>query len=293
MDLKMTRRLVVAGLCAAITLSSGNTAKVNADDAVAPGAGDTATLVSTNESTNTSGDFRLVSESHELFADDSDDQTTLGRRLWAAPRWERRTGNDGIFPIDGDLNGVSFGWRSRNADSLFLSVEGVIMGGGFDPTAGGKTDYEEWQIEGLLGYTLVNENEDTFLTPYLGFRYREAENALGAPLNLDVIQKAWNLPLGIRADHLLSDSIAIGIDARIQWKTDDDQTVSGVGFTILDSSSDQLTYRIAAPFTVRLSENSEIELRPHYEWDRFDSDTGTRETRIDEYGGQVTFILRY
>ncbi len=150
MDMRLTRRLVAASLCAVIILSSGNTAKVNADDAVAPGVSDHVSLVSANESTDTSEEFRLVSESHELFADDSDDQTTLGRRLWAAPRWERRTGNDGVFPIDGDLDGVSFGWRSRNADSLFLSVEGVIMGGGFDPTVGGKTDYEEWQIEGLL-----------------------------------------------------------------------------------------------------------------------------------------------
>ena len=281
----MIRSLAVAGLCFVFIQLSG-IASVNADDNASD------SIIATNESTDTSGEFRLLPESNKLFADESDDRTTLGRRLWAAPRWERRTGNDGVFPIDGDLNGVSFGWRSRNVDSLFLSVEGVIMDGGFDPTAGGKTDYQEWQIEGLLGYTFGSENEDTFLTPYLGFRYREAENELGPPLNLDVLQEAWSLPLGIRADHLLSDDIAIGIDARMQWKIDDDQVVTGAA-SIVYSSSNQLTYRIAAPFTIRLSENSEIELRPHYEWDRFDSDSGTRETRIEERGGQVTFILRY
>ncbi|MBO10176.1 MAG: hypothetical protein CMJ68_05385 [Planctomycetaceae bacterium] len=293
MDLRWTRQLVATCLFAAINLSLGITNISWADDVVTPVDGVETAVVGASESTTAPEEFRLVSESNPLFADEPNDATTLGRRFWAAPRWERRTGNDGAFPLDGDLNGVSIGWRTRNAEALFLSFEGVIMGGGFDLTTGNKSDYDEWQIEGLLGYTYVNEDENLFLTPYLGFRYREAENFLPAPSNLDVIQEAWSLPLGVRADLLLTEDIAIGIDARMQIKTSDEQDVQGPGFSVLDSASTQLTYRIAAPFTIRLTNNTELELRPHYEWDRFDSGSGSRETRIDEYGGQVTFILRY
>jgi len=222
----------------------------------------------------------------------SDNETTLGRRLWVGPRWEHREGNDGVFPVEGSLDGVSFGWRTRNTDSLFLSIEGVVMDGGFDPTVGGRTDYEEWQVEALVGYTFTDECRSMFLTPYVGYRYREAENSLGAPLGLEVDQEVRSAPFGVRGDILLTDNFAVGVDARLQWKFDDDQSVTGA-FSIKDSSTDTLTYRIDVPVTIRVCNHAEIVLRPYYEWDRFDSDSTARETRIDEYGGQVSFVLRY
>ena len=223
----------------------------------------------------------------------SDEETTMGNRLWVGPRWERRSGNDAAFPVEGSINGVSVGWRSRNADAVFLSVEGVFNDGEFKPTTGGRTDYEEWQIEALVGYTFSNECRSLFVTPYTGIRYREAENVLGAPLNLNVDQDVWTAPFGVRTDFLLTDTIAIGLDARLQWKIEDEQLVTAAAFTIPDEAEHDLTYRLDAPVTFRVCSRGEIEVRPYYEWDRFDSDAGNRKTRIDEYGGQVSFILRY
>ncbi len=223
----------------------------------------------------------------------SDEETTMGNRLWVGPRWERRSGNDAAFPVEGSINGVSVGWRSRNADAVFLSVEGVFNDGEFKPTTGGRTDYEEWQIEALVGYTFTNECRSLFVTPYTGIRYREAENVLGAPLNLNVDQDVWTAPFGVRTDFLLTDTIAIGLDARLQWKIEDEQLVTAAAFTIPDEAEHDLTYRLDAPVTFRVCSRGEIEVRPYYEWDRFDSDAGNRKTRIDEYGGQVSFILRY
>lgn len=223
----------------------------------------------------------------------SDPQTTMGNRMWVGPRFEHRTGNDGAFPVDGDLNGLAIGWRTRNVDSTFLSIEAVIHDGSFELTTGGSTDYEEWQLETLVGHTWSNECGNLFVTPYTGLRYRRATNVLGAPLNLNVEQDVWTAPLGLRSDFLLTDDIAIGLDARMQWKFYDDQLVSSTAFSSRDKSDEMLTARIDAPLTVRISSNSELELRTYYEWDRFDSDRSSRRTRLDEYGGQISFLYRY
>jgi hypothetical protein len=223
----------------------------------------------------------------------SDPQVTLGNRLWIGPRFEHRRGNDGAFPVDGDLNGVAIGWRTRNIDATFLSIEAVIHDGAFDPSVGDSSDYEEWQLETLVGHTWSNECRTLFVTPYTGLRYRRATNVLGAPLNLNVEQDVWTAPFGLRTDLLITDKIAVGLDARLQWKFYDDQLVSGVGVAIRDKSDEMLTSRIDAPLTVQVIPNGELELRPYYEWDRFDSDRSSRRTRLDEYGGQISFLYRF
>ncbi len=224
--------------------------------------------------------------------EESDEFMTMGNRIWAAPAWERRTGRDGIFPVDGDLDGVAVGWRTRNIATPFLSVEAVFLNGGFEPTSGGRTVYEEWQFETLFGYTWTNDEQKMFVTPYTGIRYRNAHNSLGAPLNLAVDQDVWTVPLGVRVDWLRKERMTVGIDARMQWKFHDEQVVSGA-FSVEEKTKDELTYRLAVPVTFKFGERTEVELRPYYEWDRFSSDSSTRTTKIGEYGGQITFLLRY
>ena len=222
----------------------------------------------------------------------SDEFATMGNRFWVAPVWERRTGRDGTFPVDGDLNGVGVGWRTRNLTTTFLSVEAVFLNGGFDLTTGSKSVYEEWQLEAIFGYTWTNDEQKLFVTPYAGIRYRNAHNSLGAPLGLEVDQDVWTAPLGVRADRIVNENMVIGFDARIQWKFHDDQLVTG-GFSVAEKTKDELTYRLAVPVTFQLTERVEVELRPYYEWDRFSSQSSTRTTKIGEYGGQITFLLRY
>lgn len=231
---------------------------------------------------------------------ESDSETTLGSRVWIGPRWEERSGSDqdgplGSFPIDGDVSGVSFGWRARNVDALFMSLEGVVVDGDFRTTIGQVTNYDESQFEALFGYTIADDCRTVFITPYTGMRYRNTENSvLSGSLLLDVEQEVWTAPFGIKADALLTDDFAAGIDARMQWKIDDEQVLQTGGQTVLsESGTNDISWRIDVPFTFRVCCSGEIELRPYYEWDRFNSNTSVRSRAIDEYGGQISFIWRY
>lgn len=235
----------------------------------------------------------------------ADQKVTLGRRIWVGGRWDHRDGSDATdsvsTPLDGDLDGMAFGWRTRNVDELFVSVEGVIMDGEFNLTNGNQTDYDEWQIETLFGYTMANDCHDIFITPYTGFRYRNAENTvpLGVPggtpgPTLFVEQNVWNAPFGIRGDMLVTDNLALGVDARMMWKIQDEQNIVPPSpFTTTDDSEDLVTWRLDFPITYRVCCHAEIEFRPYYEWDKFRSDSVNRRTDIDEYGAQVSVIYRY
>ena len=286
---KMSSMLLAAAIAMAPAAVSGDDAACGGDGCGYDGCGDAAGLFAHHGS----GGW-LAS-----MLGDSNCETTLGYRVWVGPRWEERSGYDngtlGNFPIDGDVSGVNFGWRSRNVDHLFMSIEGAVVDGAFNTTTGGRTDYDENQIEALFGYTFADDCRTVFVTPYTGFRYRNAENSVVAfSTQLDVDQEVWTAPFGIRADALLSDRLAVGVDARMQWKIDDTQSVraNGVPFTT-ESSTNQITWRIDAPVTLRLSQRLELEMRPYYEWDRFNSNSVARSTGIDEYGGALNFIVRY
>ena len=225
-----------------------------------------------------------------------ENRLTLGDRFWVGPRWEERTGNDGSFPLQGEIDGIVIGARTRNVDALFISMEAIWLNGAFELTSGDLTDYNEFQLETLVGKTWEHETCNVFITPYTGLRYRDADNILrSASFNADVTQHRWDAPFGIRSDYLFSDNIAVGLDSRIQWKFQDKQVVD-----IVDSSTDiiqdtksRLTYRIQIPITFRLGARGELALRPYYEWDRFDATDGSRSTSIREDGLDLTYLITF
>ena len=225
-----------------------------------------------------------------------ENRLTLGDRFWIGPRWEGRTGNDGTFPVKGEIDGLVLGARSRNVDATFISMEAIWLNGAFELTSGDLTDYNEFQLETLVGKTWEHKT-NLFVTPYTGLRYRNADNLLrSANFNADVTQNRWDAPFGIRSDYLFSDNIAVGVDSRLQWKFQDKQVVSFTGTTLPDLPQDtknRLTYRIEVPITFRLGSHSELALRPYYEWDRFDATDESRSTRIREDGIDLTYLITF
>ena len=226
----------------------------------------------------------------------------MGDRIWVGYRTEDRFGTDtgpfGSFPIDGTLDGVVLGAQSRNVGEIFKSVELAFMDGAFNLTDGRRSDYEEFQGELLLGFTRSSCFEDLYTTPYAGLRYRKSSNDIrGNQFVADatVDQYVWQLPLGMRSDLMLTTKLAVGLDARMQYKMFDEQIVDSTALTgaFVQETKDCLTYRLEVPISWRALPNGEVTIKPFYEWDRFDSRDGTRSTRIDERGINFLFSLLF
>lgn len=223
---------------------------------------------------------------------------TMGQRIWATYRTEDRSGTDsgpfGSFPIDGELDGIVLGLRSRNVGDVFRSFEFNFMEGSFTTTDGLKTNYDEFQVEGLVGGTRSLFCDNVMLTPYTGLRYRSASNDIRGNLTVQdayVEQYVWSVPVGVRSDLMLTDCLSVGLDGRLQWKFFEEQIVQSTAFPddFIQEGKDRLTYRLDLPVSWRPCANGEFTFKPFYEWDRFDSTDSTRGTRIDEQG--VDFSL--